>query len=160
MQTRQMIVWILSVVVLAAGFALSSAGFVFADGMPESSESVAAKAEASIGQERQVVLYYFHGTRRCKTCLSMEANALETVKSEFAEELDSGALVWKVVDYDVAENEHFIKDFKLVSSSLVLVEMQGGEQVRFDVLHDAWSLARDEWRFKKYVQKSVLDFLG
>lgn len=160
MQTRQMTVWTLSVVVLAAGFALWSAGFVFAEGTPGSSESVAAKAEASSDQERQVVLYYFHGARRCKTCLSMEANALETVKSEFADELDSGALVWKVVNYDEADNEHFIKDFKLVSSSLVLVEMQGGEQVRFEVLHDAWSLARDDWRFKKYVQKSVLDFLG
>lgn len=160
MQRKRMTVLILSAVVVAAGFAFSSAGFVSAEDASVSSESVAAASEAPSGQERQVVLYYFHGARRCKTCLSMEANALKTVKSQFAEELDSGALVWKVVNYDEAENEHFIKDFKLVSSSLVLVEMQGDEQVRFDVLHDAWSLARDEWRFKKYVQKSVLDFLG
>lgn len=153
MQKRRMTVWILSVVVVAAGL-------VPAEDASASSESVAAASEAPSGQERQVVLYYFHGARRCKTCRSMEANALEVVKSEFAEELDSGALVWKVVNYDEAENEHFIKDFKLVSSSLVLVEMQGGEQMRFNVLHDAWSLARNEWRFKKYVQKSVLDFLG
>jgi hypothetical protein len=155
-----MTVWILSVVVVAAGSAFSSMGLVLAEDESASSESVAAASAAPSGQERQVVLYYFHGARRCKTCLSMEVNALEVVKSEFAEELDSGALVWKVVNYDEAENEHFIKDFKLVSSSLVLVEMQGGEQVRLNVLHNAWSLARDEWRFKKYVQKSVLDFLG
>jgi hypothetical protein len=160
MQTRRMTVWILSVVVVAAGFAFFSAGLVLAGDTSVSSESVAAGPEAPSVQERQVVLYYFHGARRCKTCLSIEANALEVVRSEFAEELDSGALVWKVVNYDEPENDHFIKDFKLVSSSLVLVEMQGGEQVRFSVLHDAWSLARDERRFKKYVQKSVLDFLG
>jgi hypothetical protein len=159
MQTRQRTVWILSVVVMAAGFAFSSAGFVLAEVTSVSPESVAAASEAPAGQERQVVLYYFHGARRCKTCLSMEANALAVVESEFAAAVDSGALVWKVVNYDEPENDHFIKDFKLVSSSLVLVETQGGEQVRFSVLHDAWSLARDEWRFKKYVQKSVRDFL-
>ena len=160
MQRRNMTVWILSVVVVAAGFAFSSASFVLAEDTSVVSESVTAASEGPSGEQRQVVLYYFHGARRCRTCLSMEANALEVVKSEFAEELDAGTLVWKVVNYDEAENEHFIKDFKLVSSSLVLVEIQGGEQVRFNVLHDAWSLARDEWRFKKYVQKSVLDFLG
>ena len=160
MGTRRMTVWILSVTMLAGGFASAAASSAFAEGAAAASESVSASSEASAGQERQVVLYYFHGSRRCKTCLSMEANALEVVQSEFAEELDSGALVWKVVNYDEPENEHFIKDFKLVSSSLVLVEMQGGEQVRFDVLNDAWSLARDEWRFKQYVQQSVLGFLG
>jgi hypothetical protein len=155
-----MTVVILSVVLLAAGFAFFSTGSALAEGAPATAESAAAASEAPSAQDHQVVLYYFHGTRRCKTCLSIEANALEAVKSEFAEELDSGALVWKVVNYDEAENEHFIKDFKLVSSSLVLVEMQGGKQMRFSVLHDTWSLARDEWRLKKYVQKSVLEFLG
>jgi hypothetical protein len=159
MQTKQMTVWILSVVMLAAGVAVSSAGFLLADGVPAAAESVGKTSEAS-GQERQVVLYYFHGARRCKTCLSMEANAFEVVASEFAKELDSGALVWKVVNYDEPENEHFIKDFKLVSSSLVLVEMTGGDQVRFEVLNDAWPLARDKWRFQKYVHASVLGFLG
>jgi hypothetical protein len=160
MQTRQVTLGILSVAVLAAGFALVSASSVLAETAPAASASVAATSEVPAGQERQVVLYYFHGARRCKTCLSMEANALEVVKSEFAEELDAGTLAWKVVNYDEPEHEHFIKDFKLVSSSLVLVEMQGDEQVRFDVLQDAWSLARDEWRFQKYVHKSVLDYLG
>jgi hypothetical protein len=155
-----MTVWILSAVVMTAAFAFASAGYVLAEDASVSSESVTAASEVPSGQERQVVLYYFHGARRCRTCLSMEANALETIKSEFAEELDSGALVWKVVNYDEPENEHFIKDFKLVSSSLVLVEVQGDQQVRFDLLRDAWSLARDEWRFKRYLRKSVLAFVG
>jgi hypothetical protein len=127
--------WILFAAVLAAGFAFSLGGLAFAEDAPPGSESVAATSEVPAGQDRQVVLYYFHGARRCKTCLSMEANALEVVKSEFAEELDSGALVWKVVNYDEPENEHFIKDFKLVSSSL-------------------------KGRYQKYVHESVLDYLG
>ena len=72
----------------------------------------------------------------------------------------SGELVWKVLNYDEPENKHFIKDFGLVSASLVVVEMHEGEPVRFDVLQRAWSLARDEWRFDQYVHQSVLDYLG
>jgi hypothetical protein len=173
MQSKQVTVGFLSVAALAAGLAFSSASTVLADGALADTEPVAPSSETSPGdsqegvtveepggRERQVVLYYFHGARRCKTCLSMEANALDVVKSEFAKELDSGALVWKVVNYDEPENEHFIKDFSLVSSSLVLVEMHQGERVRFDVLQRAWSLARDEWRFQKYVHESVLGYLG
>jgi len=111
------------------------------------------------GAEREVVLYYFHGTRRCKTCLSIEAYTQETIEKNFATELESGALQWKVLNTDEAENEHFAEDFSLVSSSLVVVELDGSDVVRHDVLQDAWTLVRDEMKFKQYIRRSVQRYL-
>jgi len=111
-------------------------------------------------EDRQVVVYYFHGDRRCKTCLAIEANAKAAVNSHFAEQLESGELAWKTVNYDEPENEHFIKEFELVSSSLVVVEMSEGEPVKFEVLNKAWSLVRDKLGFQQYVNESVRSFLG
>ena len=119
----------------------------------------AEPAEAAAG-DRQVVVYYFHGERRCKTCRTIEAFAEEVVQGRFAKQLDSGALAWRTVNYDEAENEHFIEEFELVSSSLVLVEMQDGKQVRFEVLKEAWSLVRDQAAFDQYVLEAVRDYLG
>ena len=115
---------------------------------------------AAIDPDNQIVVYYFHGARRCKTCRTIEAYAEQVVKSRFAKELGSGALVWQVVDYDEPENEHFIKDFGLVSASLVVVEMSKGEPVRLEVLQKAWSLVRDKSGFDQYVRQSIFAYLG
>jgi hypothetical protein len=109
--------------------------------------------------ERAVVLYYFHGERRCNTCRKIESYAQRAVETKFADELEAGTLQWKVLNTDDQANEHFVKDFALVSSSLVVVEMDGGNAVRHDVLQDAWTLVRDEPRFTEYIQKSVDEYL-
>jgi hypothetical protein len=107
-----------------------------------------------------IVVYYFHGDRRCKTCLKIEAYAEEVVKSEFAEELESGSLTWQVVNYDEPENNHFIKEFGLVSASLVVVERGNDDAVRFEVLQKTWLLVGDKSDFDQYVQQSIRAHLG
>lgn len=109
--------------------------------------------------ESEIVLYYFHGNRRCKTCRSIEAQAKEAIESRYGDELESGALKWKVFNLDEPANEHFIQDFDLVSGGLVVVEMNGDDVVRHVVLQDAWTLVRDEIKFMQYVQRSVREYL-
>ena len=109
--------------------------------------------------EREVVLYYFHGNRRCRTCRSIEANAREAIDARYGEELASGALQWKVLNVDEPVNQHFNQDFDLVSGGLVGVEMNGNDVARYEVLQDAWTLVRDEIRFMQYVQRSVRGYL-
>lgn len=114
---------------------------------------------AATGEATDVVLYYFHGTRRCNTCRSIEAYAQEAVEGKFSDALQAGTLKWTVLDTDETENAHFVKDFGLVSSSLVVVEFDGGEVVRHEILQDAWTLIRDKPRFIAYVQESVGEYL-
>ena len=124
------------------------------DAEPEGAVETVATREAG-----DVVLYYFHGTRRCSTCRSIEAYAQEAVEGKFNDALQSGTLKWTVLNTDESENAHFLKDFSLVSSSLVLVELDGGEVVRHEILQDVWTLVRDKPRFIEYVQKSVGEYL-
>ena len=111
------------------------------------------------GKANAVVLYYFHGTRRCNTCRSIEAYAQEAVEGKFEDALRAGTLRWTVLNTDETENAHFVKDFGLVSSSLVLAQMDDGEVARYEVLQDAWTLVRDKPRFVAYVQESIGEYL-
>lgn len=113
----------------------------------------------SMGATPEVVLYYFHGTHRCKTCLTIESYSQQAVQRKFKDALEAGTLSWTVLNTDEPENAHFVKDFGLVSSSLVLVEVDRGKVVRHKVLQDAWTLVRDKPRFVEYVQGSVAEFL-
>jgi len=115
--------------------------------------------DSMAGPEREIVLYYFHGTRRCRTCLSIEAYATEAIEGEFGEQLEDGTLVWKLVNYEKKANRHFVEEFGLVSSSLVVVEAGGDAVGRYEVLQDAWTLVRKKAQFIEYVQNSVRAFL-
>jgi len=123
------------------------------------SSSESAVGKGSTGAEPEVVLYYFHGTRRCNTCRTIESYAQQALESKFNDQLQAGSLQWKVINTDEPDNEHFVTDFGLVSSSLVLVESEGDDVVRHEILQEAWTLVRDEPRFIEYVQKSVQGYL-
>ena len=125
----------------------------------EASSSENAVGNDSAGTSPEVVLYYFHGTRRCNTCQTIESYTQEAVEGKFMDALQAGTLSWVPLNTDEVENEHFVKDFELVSSSLVLAEVDDGDVVRHQVLQEVWTLVRDKPGFIEYVQKSVGEYL-
>ena len=158
MRTRPVFLRMTPIAILAiitvAGLALGGSAET-----SEVSTSESAVGKDSTGTKPEVVLYYFHGTRRCNTCRTIESYAQEAVEGNFKDALEAGTLNWTVLNTDESENAHFVKDFALVSSSLVLVEVDGGEVVRHQVLQEAWTLVRDKPGFIEYVQKSVGEYL-
>ena len=107
----------------------------------------------------KVVAYYFHGNVRCMTCRTIERLANETITADFPGELESGELTWRALNVDEPANEHFVKDFNLVTRSLVLVSYRDGKVVRFENLDKVWQLVRDEEAFSQYVRESTRSFL-
>lgn len=111
------------------------------------------------GVEARVVAYFFYGDVHCSTCEKLENYALEALESNFAEELRSGALQWKTVDMDRREDEHFVTDFELYTKSVVLVEYENGEQVRWQNLEEIWDLVYDKPTYVDYIVSKTREFL-
>jgi hypothetical protein len=105
-----------------------------------------------------LVAYYFHGTFRCPTCLKMEKYASEAIEESFDGEVQSGRVQWQAVNYDEPANEHFVKQYELVASALVLVSGQADVQ-RWQKLERIWDLVGDEPAFKNYVIDEVKNIL-
>ena len=148
---------------LVAVLALLPAGLVAGDEAADpkpAGEASEERGDAATEPERQIVFYYLHGARRCNTCRSIEAYAKGVVNSSFADAVESGALTWKVINYDAPENRHFVDDFGLFTSSLVIVEMERGEMVGFEVLQETWSLVGDKKRFQQYVYRALREHLS
>ncbi len=108
---------------------------------------------------RRVIATYFHNTTRCVTCRAIEKSARETIESTFPEELASGQLVWRALNMELKENEHYAIDYALTSPSLVLAEMDGDREVRFKVLNETWTLIHSGLRFVAYIEDEVRAFL-
>ena len=105
-----------------------------------------------------VIAYYFHGTRRCPTCRKLEAYSQEAIASGFSDDLKDGRLVWRVVNVDMPENEHFVREYSLTTKSVVLVAVNGGREGRWKNLSRIWDLVGDKAAFITYVQGEVKSF--
>ena len=109
--------------------------------------------------EHTVVAYYFHGIKRCQTCLRIEEYALEALEAGFPEEIQSGALEWHAVNVEEPPNGHFITDYELTTRSLVLVDMEGGAETRWKNLSRVWELVGDREAFVGYVLQETQAYL-
>lgn len=121
---------------------------------------LAARAETVSEKTNDgVIVYYFHGKRRCHTCGLLEKYAKETLDREFSEPLAAGDIQWRVLDVSQPENRHFVQDFGLVSQSLVLVRQRDGEVSRWKNLDQIWQKVRDETAYAEYVTEGIREFM-
>lgn len=125
-----------------------------------STVSLLADETSADSSKGKFIAYYFHTTARCATCLKIEDEARSVIETDFADQLRSERLVWKVVDVEVPENSHFVQDFQLLTKSLVLVEQEDGRPKRFKVLDKVWELVWSPDRYRDYVRGELRTFLG
>jgi hypothetical protein len=107
----------------------------------------------------RVIAYYFHTTYRCASCRSIEAYTREAIESAFADALKGGRLVWKVVNIETKGNEHFVKDYKLYTKSVIVVNEVRGKRNEWKNLEKVWLLLREKEKFQRYVQDEVRAYL-
>ena len=109
---------------------------------------------------KQIVVYYFHGNARCATCKTIERYTREALQEKFKGELKDGKLSMEVLNLDKSENEHFVKDYELVSRSVVISEMVNGKEKRWKRLDKVWDYVGTRWEFLKYIQSGVETYLS
>jgi hypothetical protein len=126
-----------------------------------SSPSVLAQqSPAPKAGRHKIIAYYFHTNTRCSTCIKIEAYSKEAIEQGFPEELKKGSLEMRIVNYEDPENRHFMQDYKLVSKSLVLVNMVDGKQTEWTNLRVVWQLTGRKDAFLNYVRKEVRGYLA
>jgi hypothetical protein len=128
-----------------------------ADSLESDAEAVGEGSD-SIGTGRLIV-YYFHGTRRCRSCKTIEDYSHEAVNGAFAEKLADSTMEWRLVNVDEAENRHYINDYKLYTKSLVLSYIEEGVETRWKNLDRVWKLLGDKEAFIEYVQTETRRFI-
>jgi hypothetical protein len=140
-------------VVLSVGYAIVAA----VARLPRASSSGAAEGSPA---GDQTVVYYFHTTSRCSSCLRIEAWTKECLEQLFAPDLADGRLVWRPTNVEVDDNQHFVRDFKLTAKTVVVCNYRAGKTADYADLIDVWTLLNDKERFFQLVAAEVKEFLG
>lgn len=102
-----------------------------------------------------LIVYYFHSNIRCATCQKIESNAEQAIASRFADELASGDISWRVVNYESPENAHFALEYEIAAPTVVLVRREAGQNSQWRSLSRVWELVGDKSAFADYVEQEA-----
>lgn len=105
----------------------------------------------------KLIAYYFHPAARCVTCKNIEAYSIEAIQSW--EEKTGNKVIWKELNIEDSVNEHYIKDYNLEFSSLVLTQYANNKRVKWKILADTWKLVNEKSKFLKYVNFELNQFV-
>jgi hypothetical protein len=105
--------------------------------------------------EDRVVVYYFHRTARCDNCLRFEAYTAAALEQAVGGELASGLVEWRVVNVDEPGAAHYLEDYGLEGSAVVVSIVTGGSESAWRDLDAIWALVDDRGAFETYVADEV-----
>ena len=139
---------------LLLAFALISIGFALGKHSVQSDRSLADQPAV---QGDYVAVYYMHSTFRCVTCNTIEKMTRNLMDKSYREELADGRIRWKDVNFQ--ENEALAKQFEIVSSCVVVAQIEEGKVTGYKRLDEVWTLMKEPNAFNRYIGDAVNSYL-
>ena len=102
-----------------------------------------------------VMVYYFHGNTRCPTCRAIESQAHETVESDFASQLESGEVVWKVLNYEQPAGAELGQRFQVQMPVVVVARTSAGKIEDWKRLDEVWAEVGDPPAFAELMRNEI-----
>lgn len=117
-------------------------------------ESTAHVIDNTLKSNPHIEVIHFHGTNQCYSCQTVGAYAEETVNTHFADELRSGKLVFKHVNYDLPENKELVQRYGAAYSSLWIgTYTEGGFSAEQNM--DVWYKIDNKTDYMSYLSKVI-----
>lgn len=146
--------------ILASIFLLSALpGWCAAPKAAKPAKSGTTKTAPAKKTDSAVTVYYFHGNARCASCHKIEQYTKEAVGQYFSSGTYAGRVKFVPVNVDENANAHFIKEYKLVSKSVVLQTVKNGKPGSWENLDRIWLELGDKNKFIAYVKGGILKAL-
>lgn len=95
----------------------------------------------------KLIVYYFHLTNRCPTCTKIEAVTRKVLNENFKAEMDSGIIVFKAFNVDLAENKEISEKYDAYGATLALTWFISGKEKIEDLTNFAFAKIHNEQAF-------------
>lgn len=119
-----------------------------------------AKHTTAEPKKDRVEVLSFYGKQRCPTCRAIENLTQEVVESEYAEQINDGTIVFKVVDISLPENETLADKYEVSWSSLLITRWKDGQETVGDLTEFAFGNARNNpEQFKQGIRTKIDELL-
>jgi hypothetical protein len=105
--------------------------------------------------DAKVEVYYFHYSRRCNTCVSVENNAKQAMETLYANELKNGTYLFQSVNLDEESSKALADKLKIGGQTLMVVS--GTKSI--DITDKAFLNAKNTEKMQELVKNAVSDVL-
>ncbi|MFO7807135.1 MAG: nitrophenyl compound nitroreductase subunit ArsF family protein [Candidatus Moraniibacteriota bacterium] len=143
---------IVAVLMAATGIVFLLSGCSKQDRSSGAKES--QKEENQEEKAEKVKVYYFHNTKRCASCTTLEKYTRETIEEFFQPELRDGKVEFETLNVDKKENEEIARKYQAAGSSLFINKIIDGKD-NIEQETAVWRLLSDEKKFKKYLTNKI-----
>ncbi len=117
--------------------------------------SDAGKTELS-----NVLIYSFHVTNRCASCIAIEESVKKTLDTYFKDELKSGRIKLSVLNVDDKANEKIAEKYQAFGSGLFITRVFKGKENTTDMTGDGFKYAKNKQdKFIEVLKSKIQEYL-
>jgi hypothetical protein len=105
-----------------------------------------------------VLILQFHLTQRCKFCTDMENHTKEALNIYFPDDLRDGNIAFRMIDMQLPRYESLRKKYDIFTSTIVFVDVSGGQESRWKIITEAWHLTDKKQKFIEMFSSELIEF--
>jgi len=115
-----------------------------------------ASAVSEAWPDDGVVVINFHGATRCDSCREIGRQSQAVVEREFRDAVRDDRMTWRVINFDEPAHRHFVEEFGLVSSTVVIIRREHGRDAEWRRLDDVWEHVFDPPVMGDYLRREIV----
>ncbi|MCX6230505.1 MAG: nitrophenyl compound nitroreductase subunit ArsF family protein [Bacteroidetes bacterium] len=107
-----------------------------------------------------VMIYNFHVTNRCASCIAIEEATTKTLNTYFANEVKQGRIKRQILNVDDKANNKISEKYQAFGSGLFITRIFQGKETTTDMTGDGFKFARNkEERFIELLKFQIKEYL-
>lgn len=107
-----------------------------------------------------LVAINFHGATRCRSCRMIGEQSRRVVEAGRRDGWLPADTEWQEIDFDEPSNQHWVNDYHLTSSTVVILRREAGQVVKWERLDGVWDHSRDPAALSNYLGREITRFAG
>ncbi|NCU39910.1 hypothetical protein EOL99_03385 [Candidatus Falkowbacteria bacterium] len=107
-----------------------------------------------------ILVYNFHLTNRCPSCIAIEDATTKTLNTYFSEELKEGKIKQFIINVDESANSKIAEKYEAYGSGLRITKIENGKEQTIDLTAEGFKYARSkEDQFIEILKSKIDEFL-
>lgn len=107
-----------------------------------------------------VLIYNFHVTNRCASCIAVEDATTKTINTYFANEVRQGRIKRMVLNVDDNSNKAICEKYQAFGSGLYITRVFNGKETMVDLTSDGFKYAKNkEDQFIEILKNQIAEYL-
>ncbi len=112
-------------------------------------------------EQSKIMIYSFHVTNRCASCIAIEESTKKTLDTYFKNEVKNGRIKLSILNVDEKANEKIAEKYQAFGSGLFVTRIFKGKETTADLTGDGFKYAKNKQdKFIEELKSKIQEFLN